>query len=47
MKLLQHGKWALLAAALCIDGVANAAPNPQALILGDSVPFGYIDPPGY
>jgi lysophospholipase L1-like esterase len=47
MKLLQRGIRVLLAAALGIGAVANAAPNPEALILGDSVPFGYIDPPGY
>jgi lysophospholipase L1-like esterase len=45
MKFASFEKTLLLAVVLCGGGVATAASNPEALILGDSVAFGYIDPP--
>jgi lysophospholipase L1-like esterase len=47
MKPAQIAKSLMLVVALCGGGVGSAAATPEALILGDSVPFGYIDPPGY
>jgi len=47
MKLLHVFPVAWLAAAVCIGGTAAADERDEALVLGDSVAFGYIATAGY
>jgi lysophospholipase L1-like esterase len=47
MTLRNHVCRLFLVAALCIGGIAAAMDRESALVLGDSVPFAYINSAGY